>query len=50
MQIHFSYCNLTKEQCNPRLEEYANEKKLKDLTRLLKERDFALASLDIHIV
>ncbi len=49
MQIRFSYHNLDKDKCSPNLEEYANEKKLKSLTRLLSKSDLALADLAIRV-
>jgi len=48
MRICFLYHNFTGKECKPSLEEYANEKKLKSLTRLLEKNDLALADLAIR--
>lgn len=47
MQIRFSYHNFEGKECKPQLEEYANEKKLNSLVRLLKPSD--VASSDLYV-
>lgn len=48
MQTHFSYQNTDKD-CGVKLEGYATEEKLQNLTRLLQHGNYDLADLDIRV-
>ncbi|MBM4177610.1 HPF/RaiA family ribosome-associated protein [Candidatus Gribaldobacteria bacterium] len=49
MQIRFSYHNLEKAKCQPNIEEYANENKLKALQKLLTKDELKEADLYLRI-